>query len=229
MKGRDIMHILLAEDDKKLGKLIIHMLEKEHFTVDWVLNGIDAYDYSIGAEYDLILLDWMMPGKDGVLVCRQLREKGYNGAILMLTAKDALDDQITGLDAGADDYVIKPFEFKELLARIRALLRRRNKPIINDLLVVGEFVLNRSNHLFKKGDREIQLSSREFRLMELLMINHGQTLPREMILDKIWGINSDITSNTLDAYIRLLRKKIEDVDNHKLIKNIRGVGYRFEQ
>jgi len=223
------MHILLAEDDKKLGKLIIHMLEKEHFTVDWVLNGTDAYDYSIGTEYDLILLDWMMPGKDGVSVCRQLREKGFNGAILMLTAKDELDDQITGLDSGADDYVIKPFEFKELLARIRALLRRRNRPIIHDVIVVGEFELNRKNYIFKKGDQDIQLSSKEFRLMELFMINYGQTLPREMILDRIWGLDSDITSNTLDAYIRLLRRKIEDGDEHKLIKNIRGVGYRFEQ
>lgn len=222
------MYLLLAEDDKKLGNLIVHLLEQEHFTVDWVLNGEDAYDYVSLTEYDLVLLDWMLPGKDGVQVCKQLRKDNYDGAILMLTARDALDDRVAGLDAGADDYLVKPFEFKELLARIRALLRRRNKPILQEEISAGSLILDRQNHILKKENESIQLSSREFGLMELLMINSGQTLSRDMILDRIWGYDTEVTSNTLDAYIRLLRKKIGDGDRHRLIKNVRGVGYRFE-
>jgi DNA-binding response OmpR family regulator len=222
------MHILFAEDDVKLGKLLKHLLEKEDFTVDWVTNGSDAYAYATATDYDLILLDWMLPGEEGVNVCRRLREEEYEGAILMLTAKDELDHRVEGLDAGADDYLVKPFEFEELFARVRALLRRRNKPIIQDQVNVGSLTLDRSNHLLIKSGRKIPLTSREFRLMELLMVNHGQVLPRELILDRIWGMDAEVNSNTLDAYIRLLRKKIGDSEAHQYIKNVRGVGYRLE-
>lgn len=222
------MYILLAEDDKKLGKLLNYLLEKEGFTVDWVVDGEDAYHYAISAEYDLILLDWMMPGMEGIEVCRRLREDQYDGAILMLTAKDELDNRVMGLDAGADDYLVKPFEFEELFARIRALLRRKDKPIVRDTITAGSLTLDRNNHILMKNGREIPLTSREFRLMELFMVNPGQVLPRDLILDRIWGMDGEVNSNTLDAYIRLLRKKIEDRDEHRYIKNVRGVGYRLE-
>ncbi len=222
------MYILLAEDDKKLGKLLSYLLEKEGFTVDWVVNGEDAYHHAISTEYDLILLDWMLPGMEGIEVCRRLREDQYDGAILMLTAKDELDNRVMGLDAGADDYLVKPFEFEELFARIRALLRRKDKPIVRDTITAGALTLDRNNHILMKNGREIPLTSREFRLMELFMVNPGQVLPRDLILDRIWGIDGEVNSNTLDAYIRLLRKKIEDRDEHRYLKNVRGVGYRLE-
>lgn len=221
------MRVLLAEDDTKLGRLVKHMLEKAALQVDWVTRGDTAIDYAIHDPYDVIVLDWMMPGETGLAVCESLRKQGYQGAILMLTAKDDVNDRVLGLDAGADDYLVKPFEFEELLARLRALSRRSNVKIKEDVLQIGSLVLNRTTHTLHQCGTEIQLTVREYQVLDLLMQNRGHVVPRDVILDRIWGLDASISSNNLDAYIRLLRKKINLTDEVE-IQSIRGIGYKLE-
>ena len=221
------MRVLLAEDDAKLGKLIKHMLEKEKIEVDWVLDGDMALEYALYSPYDVVILDWMMPGQTGLKVCQQLRTCGYQGAILMLTAKDAVEDRVLGLDTGADDYFVKPFEFVELLARLRALARRSSAKLQKDSVQVGSLCLNRATRSVSRGKEDIQLTSREFQLLDLLIQNQGMVIPREVILDRIWGLESNVSSNNLDAYVRLLRKKISLSDDDVVIHNVRGVGYKL--
>lgn len=222
------MHILLAEDDYRLGKLITHMLEKEDIQVDWVQRGDTAFEYAMYSPYDIIIMDWMMPGETGINVCSRLRKQRYQGNILMLTARDALEDRVLGLDTGADDYIIKPFEFAELMARIRALSRRNKLPFKEEIIQVGNIVLNHSTHTVRQGDKEIQLTSREFQLIDLLVQNTGQVLSREILLDRVWGLETEVTSNNLEAYIRLLRKKLGVLSKEVVIHNVRGIGYKLE-
>ncbi|SFC87678.1 DNA-binding response regulator, OmpR family, contains REC and winged-helix (wHTH) domain [Bacillus sp. OV322] len=223
------MNILLAEDDLQLGELIGFMLKKKAgYRVDWVMEGEDAYDYAVSSHYDVLILDWMMPNGDGVSVCRRLRSQGYSGAVLMLTAKDAVENRIEGLDAGADDYLIKPFEIDELLARIRALSRRNYAPILEEQLSVHDMVLNRTSQTVDQGGKEVQLSPREFQLLDLLLQNKGQVLTREVILDRIWGFDADVSTKTIDATVKLLRKKLYIIGKPDLLHSIRGVGYKFE-
>ncbi|WP_017754112.1 response regulator transcription factor [Calidifontibacillus oryziterrae] len=224
------MLILLVEDDKRLGNLVAHMLKKQKHQVDWVQNGEDAITYTKITNYDLIILDWMMPKKDGITVCKELRALGYDGAILMVTAKDGLEDRVKGLDYGADDYIVKPFEFAELFARIRALARRTTKPFVQEeILTAGSIKLNVVTHTVEKDGVEILLTPKEYQLLELFLRNPNQTLPRDLLIDRIWGIDSEVNSNNLDALVRLLRKKIEDGQKNHLIQNIRGVGYKIEK
>ena len=222
------MRILLAEDDKKLGNIIQYMLEQNKFSVEWIQNGSDIYEYARFSDYDILVLDWMMPGENGIDACRRLREAGYEKAILMLTARDTIDDRVTGLDAGADDYLVKPFEFPELIARIRALGRRSNQKIQQEVVDIGEFSLNRTTKVLKKNDQVIQLSPREFQIFDLLAQNLGVVVPRDIILDRIWGLERDITSNNIDSYMKILRKKLQEVDGNISIKTVRGIGYRLE-
>ncbi|MED4073961.1 response regulator transcription factor [Priestia endophytica] len=224
------MNILLAEDDLQLGELISFMLKKkEGYKVDWVMEGADAYEYALAAHYEILILDWMMPKGDGVEVCRRLRKKGYSGAILMLTAKDTVQNRIEGLDSGADDYLIKPFEIEELLARLRALSRRNYAPIKEEEIHLLDMVLNRTSQTVFQDDQEIQLSPREFQLLDLLLQNRGQVLPRELILDRIWGYDTDVSIKTIDATVKLLRKKLGQFGKHDMIQSIRGVGYKCEK
>lgn len=222
------MNILLAEDDRILGTLIVQMLEKEFYSVDWVYNGADAYHNASISNYDLLILDWMMPEEDGVNVCSRLRKAGFQGGVIMLTARDSLEDCVQGLDAGADDCLVKPFEFMELLARIRALFRRIQTPIQENIIQVADLVLDCNSHSVFRYDNEIRLTPREFQLMELLMRNYSQVIPKELILERIWGYEATVTMNTLEAFVRLLRKKINCSNHPKLIHNIRGVGYKLE-
>lgn len=222
------MRILLAEDDPRLGKLIKHMLEKENMRVDWVQRGDEVWELTRQWSYDVIILDWMMPGQSGIEVCAALREEGCNAGILMLTAKDTVDDRVLGLNTGADDYLVKPFEFAELLARVRALGRRGGMQFQEEIVQVGDLCINRSTRTVQRGNRVIQLTGREFQLLDLLVRNRGQVLPREVILDRIWGLETEVAQNNLDAYVRLLRKKIDLPDEPVLIQNVRGVGYRLE-
>lgn len=222
------MKVLLAEDDAKLGKLVKYMLEKNDITVEWVMRGDEIYDYATYDDYDVLILDWMLPGEGGVDACRRLRDNGYEKAILMLTARDAVEDRVTGLDAGADDYLVKPFEFAELLARLRALGRRSSQKIQQDVVQVGEFTLNRTAKVLKKQDRVIQLSPREFQIFDLLAQNLGIVVPREIILDRIWGLESEVSSNNIDSYVKLIRKKLDLGDGKTMIHTIRGVGYKLE-
>lgn len=224
------MKILLAEDELRLGELTAHLLrQKAGYTVDWVTSGEDAYDYASVSNYDVLVLDWMLPGRDGRSVCKQLRQEGYLGAILFLTARDALQDRVQGLDAGADDYLIKPFEIDELLARIRAVGRRSFVPLQEESYRVGELTLYRSSHVVSRGKEQVQLSPREFQLMDLLLKNRGRVLPRELILDRIWGLEADVTLKTIDATVKLIRRKLSQLDRSvDWIQSVRGVGYKFE-
>ena len=222
------MKVLLAEDDAKLGKLIKYMLERNDISVEWVTRGDEIYEYATYDDYDVLILDWMMPGVSGVEACRRLRESGYEKAVLMLTARDAVEDRVTGLDAGADDYLVKPFEFAELLARLRALGRRSSQKIQQDVVQVGEFTLNRTAKVLKKQDQVIQLSPREFQIFDLLAQNLGIVVPREIILDRIWGLESEVSSNNIDSYVKLIRKKLDLGDGKTMIHTIRGVGYKLE-
>lgn len=223
------MKLLYAEDDVRLGELTTYMLKKKTgCSVDWVQTGNDAFDYALASSYDVVILDWMMPEGDGRGTCTKLRHAGYRGAILMLTAKDALQDRVEGLDAGADDYLIKPFEMDELLARLRALMRRNFVPLQDDVMRVGDFELQRTNQTVRQGGQDIQLSPREFQILDLLLQNRGRTLTREIILDKIWGLDADVNLKSIDAIVKLIRKKLESSDARELIQSVRGVGYKID-
>jgi len=222
------MQVLLAEDDPKLGRLIKYLMEKADIQVDWVTQGDMALDYATYSSYDVVILDWMMPVQTGIYVCDQLRKQGYQNAILMLTAKNALEDRVLGLDTGADDYLVKPFEFAELMARIRALARRSSAKLQDDIVELGNLIFHRLTRSITQEANEIQLTSREFQLLDLLAQNKGHVVPRDVILDKIWGLETDISSNNLDAYVRLLRKKINWSDANIVLQSIRGIGYKLE-
>jgi DNA-binding response OmpR family regulator len=223
------MNILLAEDDRRLGELIAHMLKKKAgYKVEWVTNGEAAYEFAQSTPFDVLVLDWMMPGMDGVTVCRRLREEGYVGAILMLTARDATLDRVQGLEAGADDYLVKPFEFEELIARLRALSRRNYAPLVEDVVELNHLVIHRTNHTVRRNDVDIQLTPREFQLLDLLIQNRGNVLTREVMLDRVWGYDADVTNNAIDATIKLLRKKLDEPGEKTLIQSVRGVGYKLE-
>ena len=222
------MHVLLAEDDMKLGKLIKYMLEQNGISTEWVTTGDMIYDYAMYEDYDVLVLDWMMPKMSGVDACKKLRSDGYQRAILLLTARDSIEDRVTGLDAGADDYLVKPFEFAELMARLRALGRRSSQKIQQDMMDLGDFTLNRTSKVLKKGEQVIQLSPREFQIFDLLVQNMGIVVPRDIILDRIWGLESEVSSNNIDSYVKLLRKKLESADGQMIISTIRGVGYKLE-
>ncbi|MBP3691259.1 MAG: response regulator transcription factor, partial [Schwartzia sp.] len=196
--------------------------------VEWVKRGDEIVEYANYDDYDVLVLDWMMPGESGVDACKRLRENGYEKAILILTARDDVADRVTGLDAGADDYLVKPFEFAELLARLRALGRRSSQKIQQDVVKVGDFTLNRTAKVLKKKDQVIQLSPREFQIFDLLAQNLGIVVPREIILDRIWGLESEVSSNNIDSYVKLIRKKLDLGDGSTMIQTIRGVGYKLE-
>jgi DNA-binding response OmpR family regulator len=224
-----LMKVLLAEDDEYLGELVVHLLKKKGIdTVDWVMEGKDAYDYALSSYYDVLILDWMMPNGDGITICRRLRNDGYQGAILMLTAKDAVSDRVEGLESGADDYLVKPFEIDELYARLKALSRRSMAPIQEEKVYIKDLVLERTSHKVFRNDDEIYLTPREFQLLDLLVTNKGQVLTREVILDRIWGFDADVSIKTIDATVKLLRKKIDLNSKDSLIQTIRGVGYKIE-
>lgn len=222
------MHVLLAEDDLKLGKLIKYMLEQNGISTEWVMSGDLVYDYAMYDDYDVLVLDWMLPKLSGVDACKKLRAEGYQRAILLLTARDSVEDRVTGLDAGADDYLVKPFEFAELMARLRALGRRSSQKIQQDMMELGDFILDRTSKVLKKGEQVIQLSPREFQIFDLLVQNMGIVVPRDIILDRIWGLESEVSSNNIDSYVKLLRKKFESADGQMRISTIRGVGYKLE-
>lgn len=218
------MNILLAEDDEKLGKLIHHMLQKEMHMVDWVKNGNDAYDYARLTDYDCILLDWMMPGQSGINVCKQIRKHGYQGGIIFITAKDSVEDMVLGLDSGADDYIVKPFQFEELLARLRAVSRRKEK-VFEETLQVGDLTLNMTTHIATKNGEAIDLSRKEYHLIELLLRNKNQVISREILFEKIWGFDTFVSENALDSLVKLVRKKIDSKGKPSLIQTVRGIGY----
>ncbi len=221
------MKILLAEDDLNLGKLISMLLKKRNINTVWVQDGESAYEKVYADGYDVLVLDWMMPKLNGVELCRILREEEYEGKIMLLTAKDTVADKVQGLNAGADDYLVKPFAMEELVARLHALCRRQDSYTVNNLSY-GPYVLEASTYCLAYGEKRVELRPREYKLLELLLRNKGQVMPRTVLQDRIWGIDSEVTENNLDVHIRLLRKKIASLNGEELIKTLRGVGYYVE-
>lgn len=218
------MRILVAEDDPRMAQLLRQGLEEEGFTVSLAKDGLEAVEMGTGFEFEVILLDLMLPKLDGFEVTRRLRSERNQTPILMLTARDALPDLVNSLNLGADDYVTKPFSFDELIARLRAVSRRGqiSQPV---RLRVGDLVLDTATREVWRGEQLIELSPREFGLLNLLMRLSGQVVSRDRIIAEIWGPAASIETNTVDAFVRLLRNKIEASFPHKLISTVRGVGY----
>jgi DNA-binding response OmpR family regulator len=224
------MRLLVVEDEKRIAGFLKKGLEEESYAVDMAEDGIAALDWAAGASYDVILLDVMLPGLTGFEVCRLLRERGVTTPVLMLTARDEVDDRVKGLDSGADDYLPKPFAFKELLARIRALTRRTATSVpLNTVLRLADLELNTITHQARRGEREIELTAKEYALLEYLLRNARRPLNRTLIRENIWGYNYYGASNVVDVYIRHLRRKLEVNGEPALIQTIRGVGYKIDE
>ena len=222
------MRVLLVEDEKELNDLVRKTLEDEGYAVDSVFDGDSALEYLSSTPYDIALLDIMMPGRDGIAVLREYRKSGGKAPILILTARDAVEDRVVGLDAGADDYLVKPFMFPELLARIRVLLRRNTTSASSSVLECGDLVMDTSSHAVRRRGRKIDLSAKEYSILEYMMRNQGAVLGRESFRCHIWSWDYDGESNVIDVYIRYLRKKIDDGESVKLIHTIRGAGYMLK-
>lgn len=221
------MRILVVEDERRITAFIKRGLEEERYAVDVAYDGEEALDWAAVVDYDLIVLDVLLPKKDGIEVCRELRAQGNKVPILMLTARDAIEDRVRGLDSGADDYLVKPFAFQELVARIRALLRRSGE-IKTTRLQVGDLALDTLTHRASRGGRVIELTAREYALLEFLMRHPGQVLSRTQISEHVWNYDFFTTSNVVDVYIRYLRRKIDKGFEVKLLQTVRGVGYKIE-
>jgi heavy metal response regulator len=221
------MTILVVEDEIKISRFIKKGLEMEHYTVDAAYDGQEALDKAEVNTYDLIILDIMLPKIDGIEVCKKLRNNKVDSPIIMLTAKDTIEDRIKGLDVGADDYLTKPFSFGELVARIRALLRRE-KSVKNTRLQIADLVLDPATHEVFRGNKEIQLSSKEYRLLDYMMRRPGYVCTRTMIGEHIWGYNFTDESNVIDVYISYLRRKIDSGFKQRLIHTVRDVGYKIQ-
>ena len=221
------MRILIAEDDPKLLKSLVHIFELNHYAVDGVDNGIDAFDYASSGEYDGLVLDIMMPGMDGVTLLKKLRAKGITTPALFLTARTEIDQRIEGLDAGADDYLPKPFSTGELLARVRAMLRRKDN-FTPDLLTFGGLSLNRSTYELIRGDRTQALSGKEFQVMEMLMQNPTAIVTAEQLITHIWGWDTNVDTSVVWVHISNIRKKLEALSAPVTIKFVRNAGYMLE-
>jgi len=221
------MRILLVEDNEKISKYVKQVLTDESYSVDCVFDGESGERMAKSGNHDLVILDLMLPEKDGLTVCKNLRDEDFNMPIIMLTAKSEVEDRILGLDGGADDYLIKPFEIKELLARVRALLRRPEQKI-DDLLKVQDLTLDSKKHIVIKEKKEISLTLKEYSVLEYLMRNAEIVVTRENLLEHCWDFAYSSLSNITDAYIKQIRKKINDKDE-KYIQTIRGIGYKFKK
>lgn len=222
------MRILIVEDDRKVGAFLQKGLKEEQYAVDVCRDGEEAVEWASVNTYDAIVLDIMLPKKDGFAVCRELRQKGVLTPILMLTAKDSLEDKVSGLTEGADDYLTKPFSFEELLARIRALLRRA-QDYKTKALRVGDLELDPIKRQATRAGKRIPLSGKEYALLEYLMRNKGRVVTESMIVEHVWDMNYEGTSNIVNVYINYLRKKIDSEFEVKLIRTIRGHGYTIDE
>lgn len=226
------MRLLLAEDEPDLNRAIVTVLQHNQYSVDSVFDGSEALDYLETGIYDGVILDIMMPKTDGITVLKKIREKGNSVPVMLLTAKSEIDDRVEGLDSGADDYLTKPFSMKELLARIRAMTRRRGDATDN-ILSVGNLRLNRATFVIYAGDENsaesgFRLSNKEFQMMEMLMANPGSIISVERFMEKVWGLDSDAELNVVWVFISNLRKKLQGLNAEVAIKAIRGAGYTLE-
>lgn len=223
------MRILIVEDERKIALAIKKGLEQEAFAVDVVHDGEDGLSYALDEPYDLIILDRMLPALDGMEICRRLREAGKKMPLLMLTAKDRINDRVDGLDAGADDYLVKPFAFEELLARIRSLLRRPQL-MLAEVLTVDDVTLNTRTFEVKRDGIAVQLTQKEFALLEYFMRSAGRIVTKDMIIGHVWSYDADILPNTIEVYVGYLRAKLEKpfIRKPPLIHTVRGFGYKME-
>ena len=220
------MRILIVEDDAALSSFIRKGLEAEHHTVDTAQDGEQGRSMAIGIDYDLVVLDLNLPGVDGISVLKSLRQRKANLPVMILTARSRVEDRVQSLDSGADDYLMKPFSFLELSARARALLRRSHLPS-ESVLKVRDLNLDRVERKVERGGRPIELTTKEFALLEYLMRNAGRRLTRAMIIEHVWNLTFDSTTNVVDVYINYLRRKVDDGFQTSLIHTVRGVGYQL--
>ena len=222
------MKILVVEDEHKIANLIKQGLEQEHYIVDVSYDGINGYDLAVSESYDVIILDRLLPGMDGLTICKELRKQENHTPVLMLTAKKQLEDKVEGLNSGADDYLTKPFAFEELLARIKALGRRPKKTLAK-ILKVADLTLDTNLYEVKREEENIPLSSKEFALLEYLMRHQNKTLKKDQIISHVWNYDTDILPNTVEVFIGYLRNKIDKPFKNKktLIHTVRGFGYKI--
>ena len=224
MISGDNMRVLVVEDEPKLNELITKKLISEHFSVDSCLRGDEVEDFLQCAVYDVIILDIMLPGKSGLVILQELRSKNDKTPVLLLTARDSVQDRVRGLDSGADDYLVKPFATDELLARVRALMRR-NYQAVSNVFSIADLTVDCDARTVVRSDEFIELSSKEFSILEYMIRNKNIVLTREKISNHIWNYEYEGGSNIVDVYIRCLRRKLDDNFNNKLIHTVRGTGY----
>lgn len=223
------MKILVVEDEFKTGTYLNRGLTGAGFVVDCVSDGIDGLHQAMTENYDLIVLDVMLPGLDGWSILRSLRQAGKTVPVMFLSARDQVDDRVKGLELGADDYLVKPFAFSELLARARTLLRRGNTSPTSESIVVADLVVDHLHHSVIRGGKRIEVTAKEFSLLELLIRRRGEVLPRALIASQVWDMNFDSDTNVIDVAVRRLRAKIDDDFEVKLIRTVRGIGYVLEE
>lgn len=223
------MRILIVEDERDLAMVLSEMLKTEGYYVDAVYDGASGLDKALSGIYDLIILDVMLPKMNGIHVLAEIRKSNSDTPVLMLTAKSEIDDKICGLDNGADDYITKPFNTKELFARIRALLRRTEKKFVDDNIKFSDIILDKSTHEIHKGENKVKLTKKEYNILEMLIMNKEKVVSKENIMIKIWGYNAEVEYNSIEVYISFLRKKIDAVGSGVQIKSVRGLGYALKE
>ena len=223
------MNILIIEDEYSLADAVAETLKSENFNVCIKTNGEDGEDEALTENYDLILLDVMLPGKNGFDILKYLRQEKIKTPVIMLTAKSEMDDKLNGLEHGADDYITKPFAMRELMARIKAVLKRTNNIEDTNFLEYGDLVLDLKNAKLKCQDNEIQISGKELELLEQLLLNKNQILSKESLIERIWGYESDAEYNSVEVYITFIRRKLKLIESKVNIKAVRGIGYKLEE
>jgi DNA-binding response OmpR family regulator len=222
------MNILFVEDDAKIAKFVAQGLKEEGHAVRHLANGAEAFEAARDGGFDLLLLDVMLPGKDGVSLCRDLRSLGNQTPVIMLTARDSVESRVNGLDAGADDYMVKPFAFAELVARVRAMDRRRGERQEGGRLTVDGLTLDLAGHKVSYKGKQIELTAREFTLLHLFLKRRGHVLSRTVILESVWGYDFQTGTNIVEVYVNYLRQKLKSAAGRPLIRTVRGRGYVFE-
>lgn len=223
------MRILIVEDEKDLAMILSEILNMEGYYTDNAYDGEIGLDNALSGIYDLIILDIMLPVMDGIQVLREIRKSSITIPVLMLTAKSEIEDKVLGLDNGADDYLTKPFNTKELLARVRALSRRKEKTLLSDNIEFADIILDKTTHEMIKADQKVKLSKKEYDIFELLILNYGKVVSKENLIMKIWGYDADIEYNSIEVYISFLRKKINAVNSRIHISTARGRGYTIKE